>query len=240
MWWLKIKEYIIMDTFGFMHAELGFLASSGLIDYFVDSNFAGKIVIFVLVIMNCYALALMYSKYNILKKARRNNARDEKRINEIPCIYDYDDALFSGEGSPYLKICSRAMAAARMSSQSGKVRMNYVENAIKRALSEMGELYEERMYWLATIVSGAPFLGLLGTVWGVMDAFGTMESGGATIEHLAPGVSGALLTTVAALCVAIPIVFAYNGLLGMARSGMTKMENFASNLADRIEIEQKS
>jgi biopolymer transport protein TolQ len=102
----------------------------------------------------------------------------------------------------------------------------------------MGEQYEDRMYWLATIVSGAPFLGLLGTVWGVMDAFGTMESGGATIEHLAPGVSGALLTTVAALCVAIPIVFAYNGLLGMARSGMTKMENFASNLADRIEIEQ--
>ena len=57
----------------------------------------------------------------------------------------------------YLKICSRAMAAARMSNQSGKIRMNYIENAIKRALSEMGELYEERMYWLATIVSGAPF-----------------------------------------------------------------------------------
>ena len=61
------------------------------------------------------------------------------------------------------------------------------------------------------------FLGLLGTVWGVMDAFGTMDAGGATIEHLAPGVSGALLTTVAALCVAIPIVFVYNGLLGMTR-----------------------
>ena len=71
-----------------------------------------------------------------------------------------------------------------------------------------------------------------------MDAFGTMDSGGATIEHLAPGVSGALLTTVAALLVAIPIVFAYNGLLGTARSCMTKLENFASNLADRIEIEQ--
>ena len=93
------------------------------------------------------------------------------------------------------------------------------------------------MYWLATIVSGAPFLGLLGTVWGVMDAFGTMDAGGATIEHLAPGVSGALLTTVAALCVAIPIVFAYNGLLGMTRAAMTKLENFASNLADRIELE---
>ena len=89
-------------------------------------------------------------------------------------------------------------------------------------------------------MSGAPFLGLLGTVWGVMDAFGTMDKGGATIEHLAPGVSGALLTTVAALCVAIPIVFAYNGLLGMTRSAMTRLENFASNLADRIELEKKA
>ena len=96
------------------------------------------------------------------------------------------------------------------------------------------------MYWLATIVSGAPFVGLLGTVWGVMDAFGTMDSGGATIEHLAPGVSGALLTTVAALCVAIPIVFVYNWPSGKVRAEMTKLENFASNLAHRIELEQGS
>ena len=214
------------------------IASANVLDYFADSNLAGQVVIFVLIIMNCYALALMCSKYNTLRKASVLNLRDEKRLNELPSIYDYDNALYPGEGSPYLIICSRAMDAAKKSSQGGDVRMNYVENAIKRALAEMGEQYEDRMYWLATIVSGAPFLGLLGTVWGVMDAFGTMESGGATIEHLAPGMSGALLTTVAALCVAIPIVFAYNGLLGMARSGMTKMENFASNLADRIEIEQ--
>lgn len=96
------------------------------------------------------------------------------------------------------------------------------------------------MYWLATIVSGAPFLGLLGTVWGVMDAFGTMDAGGATIEHLAPGVSGALLTTVTALCVAIPIVFIYNNLSARTRAEMTKLENFASNLADRIELETSS
>jgi biopolymer transport protein TolQ len=217
---------------------LSTVASANVLDYFADSNLAGQVVIFVLILMNCYALALMCSKYNTLRKASVLNLRDEKRLNELPSIYDYDNALYPGEGSPYLIICSRAMDAAKKSSQEGAVRMNYVENAIKRALAEMGEQYEDRMYWLATIVSGAPFLGLLGTVWGVMDAFGTMESGGATIEHLAPGVSGALLTTVAALCVAIPIVFAYNGLLGMARSGMTKMENFASNLADRIEIEQ--
>jgi biopolymer transport protein TolQ len=216
------------------------LAEIKLIEYFVDSNFAGKVVIAFLVVMNCYAMTLMWTKYQELKKALSYNARDEKRLNDLPSIYDYDDALFPGEGSPYLKICSRAMEAARRSMQDGKVRINYVENAIQRALAEVGDRYEARMYWLATIVSGAPFLGLLGTVWGVMDAFGTMDSGGATIEHLAPGVSGALLTTVAALLVAIPIVFIYNALLGITRSAMTKLENFSSNLADRIEIEKDS
>ena len=73
-----------------------------------------------------------------------------------------------------------------------------------------------------------------------MDAFGTMDAGGATIEHLAPGVSGALLTTVTALFIAIPIVFAYNYLSGRTRAEMTKLEIFASNLADRIELETGS
>ena len=217
------------------------MATIKIIDYFADSNFAGKVVIFVLVFLNCTAIALMWSKFQEIKRAIRNNSRDEKRINNLPSIFDYEDSLFAGEGSPYLRICSRAMEAAnRGKKQKGEVRMNYVENAIRRALSEVGDRYESKMYWLATIVSGAPFLGLLGTVWGVMDAFGTMDSGGATIEHLAPGVSGALLTTVAALCVAIPIVFAYNGLLGMKRGAMTKLENFSSNLADRIELEMDS
>ena len=65
----------------------------------------------------------------------------------------------------YLILCSRAMEAARRTKSTGEVRMNYVENAIRRALAEVGDRYEGRMCWLATIVSGAPFLGLLGTVW---------------------------------------------------------------------------
>ena len=166
------------------------LASIKVVEYFTDSNFAGKVVIFVLVFLNCTAIALMWSKFQEIKRALRNNARDEKRINNLTAIFDYDDSLFPGEGSPYLRICSRAMDAAHRGKQQGKVRMNYVENAIRRALAEVGDRYEAKMYWLATIVSGAPFLGLLGTVWGVMDAFGTMDAGGATIEHLAPGVSG--------------------------------------------------
>jgi biopolymer transport protein TolQ len=229
-----------MNVMGKLLTEDNFvplLGSADLFSYFADSNFAGKVVIFVLALLNCWALSIMFNKNSELKRIRRANARDEKKINELPNMVEYDDANFPGQSSPYLRVCSRAMAAARASSKDGRVRMNYVENAIRRAITEYEDRYEEKMYWLATIVSGAPFLGLLGTVWGVMDAFGTMDSGGATIEHLAPGVSGALLTTVTALCVAIPIVFAYNNLSARTRGEMTKLENFASNLADRIELE---
>ena len=155
-----------MTFFNSLDFDMYTIGSASLIDYFIDSNTAGQVVICVLVIMNCWALTLMFSKHNLFKKVNAKNARDEKRINELNNIFDYDDDLFAGVGSPYLTICSRAMAAARNTNESGAVRMNYVENAIRRALAEVGEQYESRMYWLATIVSGAPFLGLLGTVWG--------------------------------------------------------------------------
>ena len=74
------------------------LAAIKVFEYFADSNFAGKVVIFVLVMLNCTAIALMWTKFQEIKRALRNNARDEKRINNLTSIFDYDDALFAGEG----------------------------------------------------------------------------------------------------------------------------------------------
>jgi len=94
--------------------------------------------------------------------------------------------------------------------------------------------------FLASLVSGAPFLGLLGTVWGVMEAFSAVSlQQTASIQTLAPGVSAALLTTIAGLIVAIPSVFGYNYLLACNKRLITEMENYASSLADRIELESQ-
>jgi biopolymer transport protein ExbB/TolQ len=85
-------------------------------------------------------------------------------------------------------------------------------------------------------VSGAPFLGLLGTVWGVMDTFtGVAEAGSANLTAMAPGVSGALITTVTALCVAIPAMFGYNFLVTSIRGMIVEMDNFAAELASKFE-----
>jgi biopolymer transport protein TolQ len=208
-----------------------FIADANVFDYFWNSNFAGKCVIFALFGLSIYAWSLIYSKYSDLRKLKQFNARHEKKIHELPSLMHYDDALFKGEGGPFLRLVSRAMEAYRKHEKSGSgshsARMSQVENALRRTLSELTDRYEDKMIYLATIVSGAPFLGLLGTVWGVMDAFGSMEKGGATIDQLAPGVSGALLTT----------VFIYNSLLSSTRSEITRLENFASLVADRIELD---
>jgi biopolymer transport protein TolQ len=88
------------------------------------------------------------------------------------------------------------------------------------------------------MVTIAPFMGLLGTVWGVMEAFSAVSvMQTASIQTLAPGVSAALLTTIAGLVVAIPSVVGYNVIFSKTKTMMTEIENYASSLADRIELE---
>src|SRR2546423_7805064 len=114
--------------------------------------------------------------------------------------------------------------------------MRAVNAAMDRAVGETALQLESQMILLATAVSGAPFLGLLGTVWGVMDTFtGVALAGSANLAAMAPGVSGALITTVTALCVAIPAMFGYNFLVTSIRAMIVEMDNFAAELASEFE-----
>jgi biopolymer transport protein ExbB/TolQ len=114
--------------------------------------------------------------------------------------------------------------------------MNAVSAAMERAVGETALELESQMILLATAVSGSPFLGLLGTVWGVMDTFTDVAvAGSPNLTTMAPGVSGALITTVTALCVAIPAMFGYNFLVTSIRGMIVQMDNFAAELASEFE-----
>jgi biopolymer transport protein ExbB/TolQ len=109
-------------------------------------------------------------------------------------------------------------------------------SAMERTVGEEMLKLESQLILLATAVSGAPFLGLLGTVWGVMDAFsGIAMAGRADLAAMAPGVSGSLITTVIALLVAIPAMFGYNFLVTTLKSMTVEMENFAAECASVFE-----
>lgn len=104
----------------------------------------------------------------------------------------------------------------------------HVRTAVERKVADQALELENNMGLLATAVSAAPFIGLLGTVWGVMDAFsGMAQAGSATLSAVAPGVAGALLTTVVGLLVALPSAIGYNLLTSRIRRLSVQMDNFA-------------
>lgn len=116
---------------------------------------------------------------------------------------------------------------------------NAIEAVLESAVSAQIERLETRIGLLATLVSLSPFCGLFGTVWGVMMAFcGIAAAGKSDFTALAPGVAGALLTTVAGLVVAIPSLVGYNMLNGTIRSLTVMMDNFTEEFMVRIKLEQ--
>jgi biopolymer transport protein TolQ len=95
---------------------------------------------------------------------------------------------------------------------------------------------ESRMSWLATIAQVGPFVGLFGTVMGIIDAFhGLGTAGAATLRAVAPGISEALITTAAGLIVAVPAVMGYNQLTSRLREFGARMDDFGRELLNAIE-----
>lgn len=234
-------EPLVSIIWNLMFTAVHFSTSESFVHFalmqaFGQSNLAGKAIVLLLVIFSLLAWTVMIGKYMELTRFRRQNRGFQRRLDATEKILRIDPGLPEAKG-PYAHIGREGLKAWH-GSASGSNAIAHMENALQRAVAWSQLRYESRMTLLGSIVSGAPFLGLLGTVWGVMDAFGAIAgTDGASIATLAPGVSGALLTTVAGLLVAIPSVFGYNYLLTQVKLQITELENFASLLADRIEVE---
>jgi biopolymer transport protein TolQ len=111
-----------------------------------------------------------------------------------------------------------------------------VRVALERAVSAQSMSLEKGMIILSTAVAGGPFIGLLGTVWGVMETFsGIAQVQAASLAAMAPGVAAALLATVTGLFVAIPAMFSYNYMITMIRAITQELDNFTSEYATAIE-----
>lgn len=231
--------------------DLFILAQGGepnVLTYIAQSNLAGKIIILLLAVFSMFAWTIMIAKYFELRRMQNLNRAFESRLEEFPVLLQEGPPKVN-QNIPYSVLYADAAKAYFRAdgNESGsaadivRLRMGHVENALNRGVARKCSDYESKMVFLATLVTGAPFLGLLGTVWGVMDAFGAVAlRATATLQMLAPGVSGALMTTVAGLLVAIPSVFGYNILLSKTREMVTELEGYASHLADRMELENNS
>ena len=113
---------------------------------------------------------------------------------------------------------------------------DFVKVAMERVVSAEGMALEKGMIILSTAVAGGPFLGLLGTVYGVMETFsGIAKANAATLTAMAPGVAGALINTVIGLLVAIPAMFAYNLMVTQIRALTQEMDDFTSEYATQLD-----
>ena len=118
----------------------------------------------------------------------------------------------------------------------GEMQVSAVRNVAERTMADEALMLEDSMGLLATAVTAAPFLGLLGTVWGVMEAFsGMAATGSPMLSAVAPGISGALLTTVVGLLVALPSSIGYNMLSNKIRRFCVEMDNFSQELNQDVE-----
>jgi biopolymer transport protein ExbB/TolQ len=138
--------------------------------------------------------------------------------------------------SPSAQKTDTDILARRITTKISAGSFDQVRVALERAASQQGLALEKGMIILSTAVAGGPFIGLLGTVWGVMETFsGIARANAASLTAMAPGVAGALIATVVGLFVAIPAMFAYNYMVTMVRAITQELDAFASEYATAIE-----
>jgi len=237
-----------------MPHAVNFFADVGIVYAFWHSNVAGKLVILLLLLGSMFSWSVMVTKFVMIRRAKHETGRFLRRFRTIRkplAVYQNRESYPECPAfAVYLAGCreltfhllgttelddtfsTRVAEADRISS----IAMNSVRSALEREVGEQALKMEDRMTILATAVSGAPFLGLLGTVWGVMDTFSAIAaSGSASLQTMAPGVSGALITTVTGLLVAIPAMFGYNFLVVTLRGMTVELDNFAAELASSFD-----
>ncbi len=232
------------------------LASSdnGMLYAFEHSTLPGKTIMLLLFVGSVFSWTVMVTKLRTISVAKRQRDRflAAFRADRNPLRLFSDQARFDGAPvfSVYRMGCRemtfQLLGSAEvdesfrgrleLASKISPAQMRVVDSAMERGVGEAALRLESQMILLATAVSGAPFLGLLGTVWGVMDTFGGVaEAGSASLAAMAPGVSAALITTVTGLLVAIPAMFGYNYLVTTVRGMVVELDNFAAELASEFE-----
>ena len=214
-----------------------------------DSNFISILVLVILLLMSSLSWAVIVLKALQFRKANKQNQeflqifRKETSLNQIKeSILKFPFSTFA----PMYRLAFEEMVRISQRIQrnhdqtvSGSM-LPYIstqfERVMERAFNDQYALIEKRLNVLATISSAAPFIGLFGTVLGIIRSFQNIGTSGVTsLAAVAPGISEALIATAAGLLAAIPALMAYNHFRNSARKQANDMRDFSMELANRIE-----
>ncbi len=203
-------------------------------------------VLILLIVLSVWSWTLAIAKTLQFKKALEDSKAFTDLFWESKNLARIDDSCRRLESSPLVSVFSAGYRELShtlqeekdgVKQQSNQARIGSIEMVLRRASFEQGLKLEKGLTFLATVASAAPFIGLFGTVWGIMHAFhGLSSAESSTIQAVAPGISEALVATAVGLAAAIPAAVAYNYFAVAIRNFRASMDRFSSeflNIAER-------
>jgi biopolymer transport protein TolQ len=192
-----------------------------------------QVVLVILLIFSILSWSIILTKWASIRRARAQSGRFLRAFRKTQRLQDIAAISDQFKPSPLVAVFDNAYDEYR---RQGDSNIPAVQRAAQIGASEELSRLERKLPWLATTGAVAPFVGLFGTVWGIIDAFnGLGDAGAATLRAVAPGISEALITTAAGLFAAIPAVIAYNQFTHSMREFGARMDDFSMELLNFIE-----
>ena len=195
-------------------------------------------VLILLAAASVFSWTIIITKYHSFANARKQSGRFLRAFRRSGRLSEIAAVAEQFKPSPLVAVFSEINDEYQRQTGGRGLPRNPVglERAASTAASEALTKLEQRITWLATIGNIAPFVGLFGTVWGIIDAFhGLGTAGAATLRAVAPGISEALITTAAGILVAIPAVVGYNQLTAQLRDFAARLDDFGRELLNATE-----
>ncbi len=183
-----------------------------------------------LLIFSIYSWAIIFSKWNSLRRARTQNLRFLRAFRKAPGLEAVAMASEQYAQAPLVAVFDFGYEEIerQMKRRGGMDNLAAVERCLQLGIDEETAKLERNMNWLATVASVSPFVGLFGTVWGIIDAFQALGlSGGVSLRAVGPGIAHALVATAMGLAAAIPAAIFYNHFGHVIREVGARMEDFA-------------
>ena len=204
-----------------------------------QSGPVAQAVLVILLLFSVFSWSVMLAKWSAMRRAHQQSGRFLRAFRKAARLEDVAAIAPQFRENPLASVFDGGYTEYRrqVGNPGGGIRsMTAIERATQIAASEELTRLERRLPWLATTGAVTPFIGLFGTVWGIIDAFhGLGTAGAATLRAVAPGISEALVTTAAGLFAAIPAVIAYNHFTHSIREFAARMGDFALEFLNAVE-----
>ena len=203
---------------------------------FVRADFVVKSVIIILLASSIYSWALIFDKYRLFKKINNSSEEFENKFWKAKSAESFNNSLSSKSEDPITLIFKDAMSElVKTKSKSSAVQLARVERVLEISTDKQTKNIEKNFTFLATVGSTAPFIGLFGTVWGIMNSFQSIAiSRNTSLAIVAPGIAEALFATALGLLAAIPAVIAYNKFNSESKRYSSRIDNFCKRFVSII------